>query len=218
VEAGVKADLFDRRARVAFNVFNYTVKDLQLTAVGGAANANILLNAEKATGRGFELDMQALLSDNLLATFGLGYNDTKLKDPGLAVSVCAACTVTDPRTAGGQALIDGNPLPQAPKTTANFTLKYTQPLGNGEMYVFTDWVHRSKVNFFLYESVEFTGKALTEGGLRLGYTWAAGKYDAAIFGRNITNQMRIVGGIDFNNLTGFINEPRTVGVSFRANF
>ncbi len=218
VEAGVKADLFNKRARVAFNVFNYTVKDLQLTAVGGAANANILLNAEEATGRGFELDLQALLSDNLLATLGLGYNDTKLKDPGLAVAVCAACTVTDPRTAGGQALIDGNPLPQAPKTTASFTLKYTQPLGNGEMYVFTDWVYRSKVNFFLYDSVEFTGKALTEGGLRLGYTWDNGKYDAAIFGRNITNQVRIVGGIDFNNLTGFINEPRTVGVSFRANF
>jgi len=218
VEAGVKADLFNKRARVAFNVFNYTVKDLQLTAVGGAANANILLNAEEATGRGFELDLQALLSDNLLATLGLGYNDTKLKDPGLAVAVCAACTVTDPRTAGGQALIDGNPLPQAPKTTASFTLKYTQPLGNGEMYVFTDWVYRSKVNFFLYDSVEFTGKALTEGGLRLGYTWDNGKYDAAIFGRNITNQVRIGGGIDFNNPTGFINEPRTVGVSFRANF
>jgi iron complex outermembrane recepter protein len=31
----------------------------------------------------------------------------------------------------------------------------------------------------------------------------------ALFGRNITDQIRIVGGIDFNNLTGFINEPRT---------
>jgi iron complex outermembrane receptor protein len=37
---------------------------------------------------------------------------------------------------------------------------------------FTDWVYRSKVNFFLYESAEFTGKALTEGGLRVGYSWA----------------------------------------------
>ena len=34
-----------------FGVFGYRVKDLQLTAVGGAANANILLNAKKATGR-----------------------------------------------------------------------------------------------------------------------------------------------------------------------
>jgi iron complex outermembrane receptor protein len=217
-EAGVKAELFDRRARVSFDVFSYTVKDLQLTAVGGAANSNILLNAEKATGRGFELDLQAYLTEQLLATLGLGYNDTKLKDKDLAVSVCAACTVTDPLNADGKALIDGNPLPQAPKTTVNFTLKYTQPVGSGDFYVLTDWTYRSKVNFFLYESKEFTGKSLTEGGLRAGYIWGDGKYELAAFGRNITNQVRVVGGIDFNNLTGFINEPRTWGLNFRAMF
>ena len=221
VEAGIKADLFNRRARLAFDVFSYTVKDLQLTAVGGASNANILLSAKKATGRGFELDFQAYLSNQLLATVGVGYNDTELKDPSLEVAVCAACTVKDPtRTVGGNtvARIDGNPLPQAPKTTANFTLRYTQPVGNGDLYVFTDWVYRSKVNFFLYDSVEFTGKAMTEGGLRVGYSWANGKYDVAAFARNITNQIRIVGGIDFNNLTGFINEPRTLGLQFKALF
>jgi iron complex outermembrane recepter protein len=220
-EAGVKADLFNRKARAAFSVFSYTVKDLQLTAVGGAANANILLSAKKATGQGFELDLQAYLSDRLLATAGLGYNDTQIKDPGLAVAFCAACTVTDPKTTRGGstvALIDGNPLPQAPKTTANFTLRYTQPMGNGDLYVYTDWVYRSKVNFFLYESTEFTGKAMTEGGLRVGYTWANGKYDVAGFVRNMTDQIRIVGGIDFNNLTGFVNEPRTFGVQFKAAF
>jgi iron complex outermembrane receptor protein len=220
-EAGVKADLFNRKARAAFSVFSYTVKDLQLTAVGGAANANILLSAKKATGQGFELDLQAYLSDRLLATAGLGYNDTQIKDPGLAVAFCAACTVTDPKTTRGGstvALIDGNPLPQAPKTTANFTLRYTQPMGNGDLYVYTDWVYRSKVNFFLYESTEFTGKAMTEGGLRVGYTWANGKYDVAGFVRNMTDQIRIVGGIDFNNLPGFVNEPRTFGVQFKAVF
>jgi iron complex outermembrane recepter protein len=218
LEAGIKADLFDKRARVAFNVFAYTVKDLQLTAVGGAANANILLNAKKASGKGFELDLQAYVTDKLLATASLGYNDTEIKDPGLAVAVCASCTVTNPKTAGGLALINGNPLPQAPKTTASFTLKYSQPMGNGEVYAFTDWVYRSKVNFFLYQSTEFTGKALTEGGLRAGYTWGNGQYDLAVFGRNITNQIRVVGGIDFNNLTGFINDPRTYGVQFKAVF
>jgi len=199
-------------------VFSYTVKDLQLTAVGGAANANILLNAKKASGQGFELDFQSYVTDQLLATFTLGYNDTKIKDPGLAVAVCAACTVTNPKTAGGLALINGNPLPQAPKTTGSFTLKYTQPMGSGEAYAFTDWVYRDKVNFFLYQSTEFTGKPLTEGGLRVGYTWNNGKYDVAAFGRNITNQIRIVGGIDFNNLTGFINDPRTYGIQFKALF
>jgi iron complex outermembrane recepter protein len=226
IEAGVKADVFDRRARINFGVFSYRVKDLQLTAVGGAANANILLNAEKATGQGFELDMQAYLTDRLLAAVGLGYNDTKIKDPNLLVAYCASCTVTDPIvtvvTPGGpaqRAQIDGNPLPQAPKVTANFTLKYSQPTASGgEWYVLTDWVYRSKINFFLYDSVEFTGKALTEAGIRVGYVWGNGKYEAALFGRNITDQIRIVGGIDFNNLTGFINEPRTWGVQFKASF
>jgi iron complex outermembrane receptor protein len=218
IEAGVKADLMDKRARLSLSVFHYTVKDLQLTAVGGAANANILLNAKKAAGQGFELDLQAILSDNLLATFGAGYNDTKIQDKGLAVAVCAACTVTNPKTATGLALIDGNPLPQAPKNTANFTLKYTMPVAGGDLYAYTDWAYRSKVNFFLYESIEFTGKATLEGGLRLGYAWGNGKYDAAAYVRNLTNQIRIVGGIDFNNLTGFINEPRSYGVAFRAAF
>jgi iron complex outermembrane receptor protein len=227
IEAGVKADLFERRARVNFGVFSYRVKDLQVTAVGGAGNANILLPVKKATGQGFELDLQAYLTDRVLASIGLGYNDTKIKDPNLVVAVCGNgqnvvtpnCTVRDPMPSAGTANINGNPLPQAPKVTANFTLKYTQPLASGaEWYVMTDWVYRSKINFFLYDSVEFTGKALTEGGVRVGYVFGNGKYELAAFGRNITDQIRIVGGIDFNNLTGFINEPRTWGVQFRANF
>jgi iron complex outermembrane receptor protein len=217
-EAGIKADLFDRKARMSFGVFKYEIKDQQLTAVGGAANANILLNAKKTGGQGFELDLQAYLTPSLLATLGASYNDTKIKDPTLAVAVCASCKVTNRLTAGGLALIDGNPLPQAPKHTANFTLRYSVPTKDGEWYAYTDWVYRSEVNFFLYKSVEFTGKPLTEGGLRLGYTWGNGKYEAAIYGRNITNQIKITGGIDFNNLTGFINEPRIWGAQFKANF
>lgn len=238
VEAGIKADLFDRRARINFGVFHYQVKDLQLTAVGGSANSNVLLNAKKATGSGFEIDMQALLTERLMASVGIGYNDTKIKDSGLVVSACgtgqnapnpqANCTITDPHVYEqdpvtgdwtARANINGNPLPQAPKVTANFMLRYSHPMPSGaELYVLTDWVYRSKINFFLYESREFTGKALTEGGLRVGYIWGDGKYELAAFGRNITNQIRIVGGIDFNNLTGFINEPRTLGVQFRAQF
>lgn len=217
-EAGLKADLFDNRARVNFNVFHYTVKDQQLTAVGGGNNSVRLLNAEKTVGQGFELDLQGYLADNVLVTLGGSYNDTKIKDADLGVGTCASCAVTDP-IVGGFAMIDGNPLPQAPKWTANFTLRYGMPAGDGgEFFVFTDWAYRSKVNFFLYESVEFTGKPLTVGGLRVGYNWGNGKYEAALFARNITNQIRVVGGIDFNNLTGFINEPRTFGAQFKATF
>ena len=94
-------------------------------------------------------------------------------------------------------MIDGNPLPQAPKWITNFTLRYGIPVGNGELFAYTDWSYRSEVNFFLYESTEFTGKALLEGGLRVGYDWSDGKYEAALFGRNITDEEVAVGAHRF---------------------
>ena len=218
-EFGIKADFWENRARLNANVFYYQVKDQQLTAVGGAFNANILLNAEKSVGQGFELDFQAYLTDNLLVTLGTGYNDTEIQDKNLSVSFCAQCTVTDPLDINGKALINGNALPQAPKWSHNVTARWSMPAGEGgEFYVFTDWVYRSEVNFFLYESVEFTGDSMLEGGLRLGYSWDNGSKDIALYGRNITDELAILSGIDFNNLTGMVNEPRTVGVEFKAGF
>ncbi len=228
-EAGVKSDLFDKRARIGFNVFRFDVKDLQLTAVGGNANFNRLVNAEKAQGQGFEVDLEAYLTENLKMTVGGSYNDTEIKDANLRVDACGSgCTVTDPITSpinpavgkfAPTVSINGNPLPQAPKTVFNMTLKYSQPLSSSsEFFVYGDLAHRGKVNFFLYEAKEYTGKALTEFGLRAGYLWDNGKYEVAAFGRNIGNQIRVVGGIDFNNLTGFINDPRTFGVQFKAKF
>jgi len=219
-EVGVKADLFDRRARISADVFHYDVKDQQLSAVGGQDNATQLINAKKVLGQGFEINLDAYVLPTLLVTLNGSYNFTKIKDPGLAVAPCATCTVTNPAgPVPGTVLINGNPLPQAPKYVANVTARYGIPVADGgEYFVYTDWSYRSTVNFFLYESKEFTGKAMTIGGLRAGYDWDGGKYEVAAFARNITNQIRVTGGIDFNNLTGFINDPRTVGVQFKAAF
>lgn len=217
-EAGIKADLFQRRARVAFSVYDYDIKNQQLTVVGGDSNVTRLINAAKTKGRGAEFDFEGNVFTGFRVTAGGSYNYTRIDDPTLSVAKCAACTITDPLNAAGRAVIDGNALPQAPKWTANVTARYGWPVADGEMFVFTDWSYRSKINFFLYEATEFTGKPLTEGGLRVGYTWQDGKYEVAAFGRNILDERRITGAIDFNNLTGFTNEPRTYGVQFRGNF
>jgi iron complex outermembrane recepter protein len=217
LEVGVKADLWDRRAKLYFNLYHYEVKDQQLTAVGGANNNVRLLNAEETSGQGAELDFEAYLTNNLLMTLGASYNDTEINDDDIAVGICFDCLVKDP-VVGNFAVIDGNPLPNAPEWIGSFTLRHAMPIGNGELFAYTDWTYRSAVNFFLYEAAEFRGKALLEGGLRVGYNWSDGKYEAAIFGRNITNEEVAVGAIDFNNRTGFINEPRIIGVQFKAKF
>lgn len=228
-ELGVKAELLGRRLRVDADVFDYEVKDQQIAAVGGAGNQTTLLNADKSVGRGFELDLEARPIDPLLVTANASYNFTKLEDRNLSVYPCGAsgppsffapiCTVYGPfNAATGKVSIDGNPLPQAPKWVANATLRYSIPLAGGELYGYTDWTYRSEINFFLYQAAEFTGKPLLQGGLRFGYTWDNGKYEVAAFGRNITNKIVAVGGIDFNNLTGFINEPRIWGGQISAKF
>ena len=217
-ELGVKADLFDRRARTSFSIYDYTIEDQQLTVVGGNSNVNRLINADKTKGKGAEFDFEAAVSTALRVSAGASYNYTQIRDASLSVNKCAQCTITDPLNAAGRVVIDGNPLPQAPRWTFNATARYGVPFRDGELYVFTDWSYRSKINFFLYEATEFTGAPLTEGGVRVGYIFGNGKYEVAAFGRNILDQRRITGAIDFNNLTGFTNEPRQWGMQFKGNF
>ncbi|ODU48330.1 TonB-dependent receptor [uncultured Aquimonas sp.] len=220
IELGFKSNLWDGRARFNIAAFAYEVKDQQLTAVGGTTNFNTLINADKSIGRGVEVDLDAYVTDNLLLTFGYSHNKTEIRDRGLAIAPCGGgCTVLDPAGAtAGTVSIYGNPLPQAPKNVANVTARYSIPVGEDEIFIYTDWAYRSEINFFLYEAAEFRGKALLEGGLRAGYSWNYGKHELALFGRNITDKLVAVGGIDFNNLTGFVNEPRVWGVEFTTTF
>ena len=226
-ETGIKSDVWDGRGRVNLAVFYYDMDDQQLTAVGGGANFNRLVNADKTTGYGFELDTQWVLTDNLNATFNLSYNNTELKDDDLAVAVCAQCTVTDPtyQVPGAfgpedRAILDGNSLPHAPEWISNLTLRYSREMADGEFFTYADVSYRSEIDFFLYESVEFEGKALTEVGLRSGYRWAEGdnEYEVSAFVRNLFDEQQAIGGVDFINNTAMVNEERYIGAEFKVSF
>ncbi|WP_281546483.1 TonB-dependent receptor [Pseudoalteromonas sp. PAR1] len=219
-ETGIKSDVLDGQGRVNATVFYYTMDDQQLTAVGGGANFNRLVNADKTTGYGFELDTEWVLTDNLNATFNLSYNNTELKDKDLAVDVCAQCTVTNSLNSAGQAVLDGNSLPHAPEWISNLTLRYSREVADGEFFTYADVSYRSEINYFLYESVEFEGKPLTEVGLRAGYAWAEGdnEYEVSAFVRNMFDEQQSIGAIDFNNNTAMVNEERYIGAEFKVSF
>jgi len=219
-EAGIKSELFNNRMRFNAAGFYYDANDLQFSAIGGLGNFNQLVNAD-GEAWGFEADVEWLMSDNFLITGGLSYNDTEITEPGLAVAPCGGgCTVLDALDMNSNAIITGNPFPQAPKWTWNVTARLSVPVGgNGsELYAFTDWAGQGETNLFLYESAEFNTSGNVEGGLRLGYLCHDGKVDLALFARNILDAENVKGAIDFNNLTGFVNEPRIFGVSATVNF
>jgi len=223
-EAGFKADLLDNTLRLNGALFSYEVSDIQLTKVGGNGNNVGLANSDKGVGQGFEVDAQYHLNENITFTLGYSYNDTELQDNNLWIPVCGSgqCTATDvTRTngAGGlEALVNGNPFPQAPKTIFNFTTRFAFPIESGEIFALVDFAQQGDTNLFIYETVEYNVDSQHETGLRLGYINAEHSYDVSLYGRNITDEHNLKGGIDFNNNTGFVNEPRIWGVEFRKSF
>jgi len=222
-EAGFKARLWEGRARLNATAYYYEVTDPQFTAIGGEGNFNQLINADKGEGYGLELDGDVYLGAGFNLAGGFAWNHTQIKDKDLLVAFCGAgCTVTDPIVNIGatrRANIDGNPFPQAPEYTANITLSWEHTLANGaELFASTDWVLQKNFNLFLYESVEFMQDTSFEGGARVGWRAPELGLEAAVYVRNITDEANVIGAIDFNNLTAFVNEPRTFGIQLTKRF
>ncbi len=221
VEGGTKLRLWGQRLHLDTALFHYFMQDQQLTAVGGETNFNRLLNAEGTIGRGIEAELIFTPIAALEVTAGLSYNQTRIDDSDLAIQGCGApCTVLDsPASAEGTFSIDGNSLPQAPGWIADVTLRYARDLPAGlRLIVSTDWAYRSRVRFFLYDSVEYADDSLLEGGLRLACLLPYGDIEVALIGRNILNDTSPTGGIDFNNLTSYVNEPRFWGLEAVRRF
>ncbi len=227
-EIGFKSTLLDGRARWNSAVYAFRNDDHQLTATGGVANVNQLLNADEVNGYGFETEVDFVVTENLFISANLSYNDTEIDDPNLRDDLCGSapsCTGLDP-VAGmrmgpfgpvTEVFIDGNALPRTPEWIFNFVLEYNYPLANGDVYFNTDWNYRGESDLFLHRSVEFVQESRVLGGLRAGYAMNNGM-DFAVVGRNITDEVTVDGALNFLNLTAFVNEPAYWGVEFRWNF
>ncbi len=219
-EVGAKSDLLDNTLRLNGALFYYTIDDIQLSAIGGQTQGNQLINADKGVGYGFEVDFDWRATPYFTLGGGFSYNNTELQDDTLTVAPCGSgmCTVLDPVNDDGQAFIRGNPFPQAPETILTLNGRYDFPIESGEIYVYADYQLQGETNLFLYESAEFSSDNNFEAGLRVAYINYEHNYEVGFFGRNITDEDNLKGAIDFNNLTGFVNEPRVLGVDFRINF
>jgi iron complex outermembrane receptor protein len=216
-EVGVKSILAQNKVRLNLTGYIFEMSDQQLTAVGGEENTARLLNAEKTKGHGLEADMEWFPSANWMMTFGFSWNPTEIVDEDLTVIPCGGgCTVTDP-VVDGLAFINGNSLPHAPEYIFNGIINFQSDPVNKAFFGTLDWAYQSEKHFFLYDSVEFVSNAF-ELGLRLGYAWNLARYEVALFSRNITDAEIVRNGIDFNNLTGMMNDPRIIGVEFVARF
>ena len=131
-ETGIKGEFLEGRLRLNIAAFFYDYDNIQLQRVD--AGRAILLNAAKAEVYGFEIDGQAILSDNLSVRFGLSLMDseyTEFPDCVINTPSPAALGPLGPGNINGPGDCSGNKLIKAPDATYNIGFNYSVPTDSG---------------------------------------------------------------------------------------
>ncbi len=131
LELGYKSTLFDGRVQFNAAVFYQQYEDFQIGVFPGAApNKPITaftatMNAEEATGKGGELELMWLVSENWDVSAGLAVAEVIADKFTRDI-----CTPTEPRESEEQSLCDhsGANVNSDPKYYANFTTQYHVPI------------------------------------------------------------------------------------------
>jgi iron complex outermembrane recepter protein len=208
-EVGEKARMLD--SRLVLNADVYYIKWTQVQqVVNQPCGYPLTVNAGNAASYGPEIELTALLTQELTMTFSGTYTHSTL------TSVNGAVTQAD------TALVTGLPILNIPKYTETTSLTYTTPIS--PTYKFSARVDNS----FVGESTDIeysyaTLPAYDLVGLRFGLV--GNKLSGYLFSDNLTNKHAELG----INTTGFswtipslqrvaTNQPRTIGVDVQYKF
>ena len=221
-EVGLKNDFMDGRFTLNLAAFysaydNYQVN--QFVDLGGGRTSIRITNAAKVITQGLEAEFNLQATDNLSLQGSAGYLDATFDSfPGGG-------------TAGAD--VSGNDLVNAPKWTASLAGVYTRELPSLGAKLMTrldmtysDGVYTTADNIKTLtlpstEVVPFghvDGATLLNG--RIGLMGDGGRYEAYLWGRNLTDEDTLID--DFRDFFGtIVNHPnigRTYGVELVVNF
>jgi iron complex outermembrane receptor protein len=163
-EAGIKATLWDGRARLTFTVYRDTWLNGQVqnnvpvqiqNPAGGPPIGNLIgliVNNGKAILKGVEAEGQLAVSDNLRLSGSFGLNDTEIKSFGLGLGNCADCNSIYGSFAGSI----GNSLPTSPKYAWSLSADYSDNLvADYDWFARVDWSHQGRT-FTDFTNVNWT--------------------------------------------------------------
>lgn len=191
-EVGFKAELFNRRMRLNMALFQNNFDDIQIVLQRGVTPANE--NAGEAEMRGFELEVEVILSAQFNANFSLGLMDAKYTKLDPLVGLDA----------------DTTELPNTPDTTASFALNY---LPTDQISFNLNYSYTSEV----YNDFENTPQLLEGSSAIVGisgkYTSMSEKWHVKAGVTNLTDERRLISGFNagaVNFIVGSYNRPREV--------
>ncbi|MBW2368408.1 MAG: TonB-dependent receptor [Deltaproteobacteria bacterium] len=206
-EVGMKSELFDHRLRLNTAMFYTDYEDMQLRIYRGI-EGEITANAGEARSMGFELEIDAMPTNNLRITAGLGYADAEYTKLDLDDSV--------PGNQNGQRM-------PGPKWSTNLNLTYTIPMSFGEIIGGVDYSYKTKSFGSANdpEETEFGSSELINARLSMNIF---DSWQIAAWGKNLMDKENVIARIGDYNLElvrmDVVNygAPRTFGLTVTYNY
>jgi iron complex outermembrane recepter protein len=190
-EAGFKADFLDGRLRLNAGAFYYEYENIQLQKIDGGIA--FLLNAAEAEIKGFEVEGQASLTDNLNIRFGLSYLDSEYtKFQGCPINIPTADAfggALGPIGAGNLKAVgdcSGNELVRAPDYTFNVGFTYFVPTDAGIWGASATAAYND--GFFWEPGNRNFEDSVTMVNGELSWEDDSGKYKVRIYGKNLLDE------------------------------
>jgi iron complex outermembrane receptor protein len=205
-EAGVKSSLIDHRLFVDSSAFYYDYRDLQaqtFTSVG-AVSLIKLGNIPTASVYGLDLDATWVPIDDFSLRAGLGLIHSRLGAFSVGVPVPA-----------------GNKLPDAPDVTFNATARYQHALWDDYVGAIQFGAeYGSSVYMEALNTPYLAGGAHWDFDGRLSVAAAEGRWEVALWGKNITNERHVIQATDDGIGMGYriFNNPQTFGIEVSKRF
>ncbi len=210
-ELGLKSMLANRRVRLNGSVFYTDYTDLQTQQFVQIDPArppdNFIANAKDGTtAYGLELDLEALLTENLMVFANYAY--TRCEFNGELI-------IDDEGTD-----IDGNTCRRTPKNGINTGANWIQPISdNLQLFVGANYFWSDNF-YFDNENSDFLEIPSQHSlDLRAGVSAADGKWSLTAWAKNATDETNVVNAFElFGTIYYNYAAPRTYGVTYRHNF
>ncbi len=205
-EIGMKGQFADGRVTVNTALFYTTFDDFQLNTFTGLGFT--VGNVKQAASSGVEVESFITLADGVFLTAGATYNDARYDDDLLPNNAHLA----DKR------------LTQSPLWQASASLFLDREIPNTDFrwLANANWSHVGEVNTGSdLDHPQKVREAFNMFNAQLGIKTADGRYEVVVWGRNLSDKR--LNSLVFDSVFQggswhtFVNEPRTYGVTLRAN-
>lgn len=228
-EAGIKADLFDRHARVNLSYYHTDYKDIQRTvsfSFGQGLIATAVQNAAAGKIDGVELEAQVKPFGGLTLSGNFAYTDARYGK--YLVPYSNAVTVLKDQSAF--------PFQGVAKYTYSLGAAYELPVGENTVTAEANWSHRSSAVLFENDllpstpgGADFTPKQLlSQGGyglldLNLTVDIPSLQSTVVVWGKNVLNKRYRASVVSLLNSGagysyGNFGPPATVGIDWKFKF